>query len=232
MERLLILTGANGGIGLPLLQKAMERNVHCLAVVRRPEILRGIENKCLHISDYAGISSALEILLSQYSFGETRLLLNAFDINPIEKASKLSRQVVEKNLDFNIITQIDLIVACIGLGQKNGSKLSIVQLDSGAAYRPIPGWSLYCSGKAYLNMFLQTVATEEEIPIVLYEPGVVDTNMQNTIRSSREDAFPQVELFRSYKTEARLNDPEKIAQDLLERYVLSWKAESLREKFI
>jgi NAD(P)-dependent dehydrogenase (short-subunit alcohol dehydrogenase family) len=62
----------------------------------------------------------------------------------------------------------------------------IVNVSSGAAARPIPGWSAYCAAKAGLDMFTQVVALEVQdsnIRVNALYPGLVDTDMQADIRS-------------------------------------------------
>lgn len=63
----------------------------------------------------------------------------------------------------------------------------IINVSSGAARAPMEGWSAYCASKAGLAML--TRATELEgaehgIRCFGYAPGVVDTDMQVTIRAS------------------------------------------------
>lgn len=63
----------------------------------------------------------------------------------------------------------------------------IVNISSGAAYRPIEGWSAYCSTKAGLAMLTRAVHEEyrsQGISVVGLAPGLVDTGMQAAIRQS------------------------------------------------
>src|SRR5690606_15700892 len=64
---------------------------------------------------------------------------------------------------------------------------TIVNLSSGAAHRPMEGWSAYCAGKAGLAMVTQSLALEygaRGIRAFGFAPGVVDTDMQGEIRAS------------------------------------------------
>ena len=80
-------------------------------------------------------------------------------------------------------------------------------------------------------MFLKVFAKENRIPVVLYDPGVIDTKMQETIRSSDKQDFPLLDTFVKYKTSNELNSPEEVANSIFERYVLDWTAAELRESF-
>ncbi|MDI4707229.1 SDR family NAD(P)-dependent oxidoreductase, partial [Pseudoalteromonas shioyasakiensis] len=76
-----------------------------------------------------------------------------------------------------------------------------VEVTSGAGKRPIFGWSTYCSTKAGINLYTETVALEQEElntgnKVIAFNPGVMDTQMQETIRSMDKDAFLDVERYR------------------------------------
>ena len=62
-----------------------------------------------------------------------------------------------------------------------------MNVSSGAASRPLEGWSAYCAGKAGLAMLTRSLHLElGERGVRAYglRPGVVDTDMQGVIRAS------------------------------------------------
>jgi NAD(P)-dependent dehydrogenase (short-subunit alcohol dehydrogenase family) len=64
---------------------------------------------------------------------------------------------------------------------------TIINVSSGAAHRPLPGWSAYCAAKAGLAMLTRALAAEygeQGIRVFGFAPGIVDTDMQATIRAS------------------------------------------------
>ena len=91
----------------------------------------------------------------------------------------------------------------------------IVHISSGAARRPIPGWSVYCATKAAVDQHALTVAAEAlpGVRIGAIAPGVVDTGMQAEIRSSAE--FPGRASFVSLKETGGLLTPEESASRVL-----------------
>ena len=70
-----------------------------------------------------------------------------------------------------------------------------------------------------------------EFKVVSYDPGVMDTPMQNQIRETDRNIFSEVDRFISYKTEGKLISPEITAEELIKNYIVNWKAETLREKY-
>ena len=64
---------------------------------------------------------------------------------------------------------------------------TIVNVSSGAALRPLEGWSAYCAGKAGMAMLTQAIKLEEAangIRVFGFQPGTTDTDMQVLIRAS------------------------------------------------
>ncbi len=64
---------------------------------------------------------------------------------------------------------------------------TIVNVSSGAAHRALEGWSAYCASKAGLAMLTKSIAEEygpAGIRVFGFGPGMVDTEMQATVRAS------------------------------------------------
>jgi benzil reductase ((S)-benzoin forming) len=96
----------------------------------------------------------------------------------------------------------------------------IVNISSGAGRRAIFGWSAYCTAKAGLDMASRVVALEAEtrgraLEVVSLAPGVIDTPMQETVRSVPAADFVDVERFRAMKAEGLLRPAEDVAADIL-----------------
>jgi NAD(P)-dependent dehydrogenase (short-subunit alcohol dehydrogenase family) len=63
----------------------------------------------------------------------------------------------------------------------------IINVSSGAAIRPLDGWSGYCAGKAGLAMLTRSIDLEHReagIRVFGFQPGTTDTDMQVIIRAS------------------------------------------------
>jgi benzil reductase ((S)-benzoin forming) len=116
--------------------------------------------------------------------------------------------------------------------EENGTMLYIANVTSGAAERPVHGWSMYCSTKAAINMFTQTAALElnnrrSPSKIIAYSPGIMDTGMQKTIRSSTQEAFIEVGKFREFKEKNMLKSPGEVGEALV-RLLLDGELENGR----
>ena len=94
----------------------------------------------------------------------------------------------------------------------------LVNISSGAATKPYEGWAVYCASKAAVDQLTRVVALEEArhgLAAYALAPGLVDTDMQATVRSADEAAFPEVERFRRAAEEHRFNSPAWVAEHIL-----------------
>jgi benzil reductase ((S)-benzoin forming) len=115
-------------------------------------------------------------------------------------------------------------------------KITILNISSGAATRSISGWASYCASKAALDRFSETIYLEEKekgrnIRIFSLAPGVIDTDMQTTIRSSDAQDFSSLETFQNLKLNKELVRPEETAKNLAEfikSYPGNWAVGSLK----
>jgi NAD(P)-dependent dehydrogenase (short-subunit alcohol dehydrogenase family) len=84
--------------------------------------------------------------------------------------------------------------------------------------KPYEGWGAYCAAKAGLLHLTRCVAAEEAgsgLRALSVAPGIVDTAMQELIRSSTPEQFPQLERFKDLKRDDAFNSPEFVAAHLL-----------------
>jgi 3-oxoacyl-[acyl-carrier protein] reductase len=93
----------------------------------------------------------------------------------------------------------------------------IVNVSSAAAAIPVPGMSPYAVAKAALEHFASQVAAEVGqygVMAVCLRPGVVDTRMQEEMRSRTPDSIsPELHAaFRAYRDKGMLVPPERPAR--------------------
>ena len=144
------------------------------------------------------------------------LVHNAGDIHPIKPLLKADIAAWGRSMMVNLVgvqhlTQL-LRPALIG-----DHRVRVTTISSGAALRPLPSWSAYCTAKAGLDMWTRCLAEEGEsdnITAVSVAPGIVDTPMQLAIRSVSEDDFPLRDNFVRYHEDGQLAQPETVAKSL------------------
>lgn len=114
------------------------------------------------------------------------LVNNAAVIGPIGRILDVSAEDWAASIDINLTSAFHVTQRAVrGMVARGGG--TIVNISSGAAHRPQEGWSAYCASKAGLAMLTRSVHLEygdQGIRIFGLAPGVVDTDMQGTIRAS------------------------------------------------
>jgi benzil reductase ((S)-benzoin forming) len=148
------------------------------------------------------------------------LVNNAGVVDPIKPVGNASTLEISKNIQVNLLAPMILSTYFIKHTCTIPTEKIIVNVSSGAANRAMYGWSAYCSSKAGLDMFTKTVAVEqagEESPVkmISFSPGVMDTDMQATIRQTNKQDFADVEQFIDYCEKGLLRSPEVVSEKLL-----------------
>lgn len=214
-----VLTGYSRGLGAEVLRLLVEskKSRHIVCVGRsEPELGDRISNLFIQ----ADLSSELQLdsfdTIKTLSFSRLVFISNAGIINPIAPSPKLNQEDIQPSIYVNMISPMLIASTLSTICDEKQAILDILNVTSGAASRPIKGWGAYCAGKAGAKMFFDVMNEEQErIRVVNFDPGVVDTEMQKTIRGSTHKDMPDVDLFRSFLTDNRLRSPSVVAQELI-----------------
>jgi benzil reductase ((S)-benzoin forming) len=121
-----------------------------------------------------------------------------------------------RNIQINLVGVQDLTNRLMPvMGGEQQSRVTTI--SSGASLRAISGWSAYCVAKAGLDMWAKCLAlegAENNISAISVAPGIVDTDMQKTIRSSNENDFPDHKTFVELHNDGQLVQPKLVAEKL------------------
>ncbi|WP_020614611.1 SDR family NAD(P)-dependent oxidoreductase [Sediminispirochaeta bajacaliforniensis] len=234
--RYYIITGTSRGIGENLAKAAASGGngtmLFCISRGGSEEVSKFVGNSGAVVNDIRfDLSKTTEIddLVERIFRGidaahceELVLINNAGVLEPVGPAGYNSTAAVEHHMRVNLLAPMRLTSLCIAAAARaaiSGRKLAL-QIISGAAHRPYQGWSAYCAGKAGLAMFARTVALEqeeEEHPFLslAVAPGIIDTRMQEVVRRSDPQQFPDRDAFVRYHEDGRLDDPRETASWLM-----------------
>ncbi|HLQ73252.1 MAG TPA: (S)-benzoin forming benzil reductase [Bacillota bacterium] len=224
---LAIITGTSKGLGEELANQLLDKGYHVLGIARSSSESLAGNDAYTHLSCDIGNLEALEQTIEQVKqsieekqLNSVLLINNAGIVNPINQASEVESDALVKNVQVNTIAPMVTTNKLLNYCSKNDIKLVCGTVTSGAAERPFFGWSVYCSAKASVNMYTETVALEQEElgkphKFIAFSPGVMDTNMQEVIRSSSESEFKDIADFKALKSENRLAQASDVATQLL-----------------
>lgn len=221
MKKLLIITGANRGLGEAVVDKALQDNTTQIISLSRSLSIRHTEVPASQLlflkTDLAQpFSSDIFSTIAERVDTDTviYLLNNAGIILPIEAIGNLDEASVKTSIDVNVQYPVNLVNGLVNRFSSN--KMVLANISSGAASRPILHWGMYCASKAFMKMFFTVLAEEQKENSNLkfhdINPGTMDTGMQETIR---EKAFPGNDYFTSLKENDGLIKPEDAALKIL-----------------
>lgn len=137
------------------------------------------------------------------------LINNAGVLRPVAGIAAADPDAWRTNLEINLLGPYYLIH--LALPHLRESQGHVVNVSSGAAVNAKRGWSAYCVAKAGINHLTRVLAQEEgQIVAIAFRPGVVDTEMQRTIREEGASGMPAEEhrRFLEYQRDDELLAPE------------------------
>ncbi|MFD6443398.1 (S)-benzoin forming benzil reductase, partial [Peribacillus sp. NPDC060186] len=226
-----IITGASRGLGAAIAKQCMQKSDHCILLSRTShpemvEIAAQFGTKLTFISVDLNESEQLvslvkKILVEVDEKSEIYFVNNAGVIEPIKPVGNLGQESLETSMRVNFMAPVVLADAFVKLTKDWDRKKVMVNISSGAAINPYHGWAAYCSTKAGLEMFTRVAGLEQDkvpfpMTLISFSPGVMDTGMQETIRSANEQDFSDRAKFHDYKEKGTLRSPEFVAKKLLE----------------
>lgn len=226
-----IITGASKGLGAAIAKGCLQTSDHCILVSRtaHPEMQRiadGSGTKLTFISQDLNETEKLpslvnEILTEVDDTSDIYFINNAGVIEPIKPVGNLGIVNLETSMRLNFMAPIVLADEFVKQTKDWNRKKVLVNISSGAAKNPYHGWAAYCSTKAGLEMFTRVAGLEQDkmsfpTSLISFSPGVMDTEMQGTIRSADERDFADRDKFHEYKEKGILRSPEFVADKLLQ----------------
>ena len=191
-----IVTGASRGIGDAAAMALAEAGASVMLAARGGG---QAEANAQRINAAGGKALALQCDVSDYAasqklvhdttlrFGPPDVLVNnAGVIEPISMVATGDPREWARSIEINLIGAYYVIRAMLP-GMLERGHGDIINVSSGAALRPLEGWSAYCSGKAGLAMLTRAIDLEHRadgIRVFGFQPGTTDTDMQVAIRAS------------------------------------------------
>jgi NAD(P)-dependent dehydrogenase (short-subunit alcohol dehydrogenase family) len=201
-----IVTGHSRGLGAALAARLLDRGIAVLGMARaahpdlgheRPELF---EQVAIDLADPQAVmhwidGGRFDAWLSDAS---TVMLVNNAGV--VEPIGPLHTQALS------------------AARQQPNADCRILHVSSGAGRRELPGWSVYCATKAALDHHARAVALDATpgVRICSLAPGVIDTDMQATIRATDLERFPVRERFEALKRDGALASAQACAARIVD----------------
>jgi 3-oxoacyl-[acyl-carrier protein] reductase len=194
-----LVTGASRGLGEGVARALAREGAKVMLLARSGDLAQNVareiggpsEALACDVSDYPAVERAVADTRKRLG-GLDILVNNAGVIEPIAALAASDPAIWARNIQINLIGAYNVVRAVIGDMLKSGG--SIINVSSGAAYRPLEGWSSYCAAKAGLAMMTRSIALETagRLRVFGFSPGTIDTDMQVKIRASGMNQISQI----------------------------------------
>jgi NAD(P)-dependent dehydrogenase (short-subunit alcohol dehydrogenase family) len=218
--RTAVITGASRGLGAGLAEVFAGSGLQLgLCSRTKPALADGsaVLAREVDVRDEASIEAFAQEV--EERFGAIALWINnAGVLAPIKPLRDISVAEFRDHIDINLSGVFLGTRAYVHHVRRREGGGVLINISSGAAWGGYAGWSAYCAGKAGVALLTQCVALEEAdagLRAHAVAPGIIDTDMQALIRSSRADDFPAVERFIEAKKSDAFNTSEFVARHLL-----------------
>lgn len=199
--KIALVTGASRGLGEGAARALAREGAAVMLLARDGDLAQKVASEIVaaggkaealacDVSDYPSVERAVADTRQRLG-GLDILVNNAGVIEPIAEIAASDPAVWARNIQINLIGAYYVVRAVLDRMLQNGG--TIINVSSGAAYRPLEGWSSYCSAKAGLAMLTRSLMLETTgVRIFGFSPGTIDTDMQVKIRASGLSQVSQI----------------------------------------
>jgi len=220
-----IITGVSRGLGKALAQELIAQGKKVYSLGRSEPVLPGLagheHGDFRQPRELSTATQRLCLLVKEKALEEDSVFLvnNAGVLGPLASYNEQDFHLTEEVIQVNLLAPMAMTAQWRKLFSHWKGDLSILNISSGAARHPYPGWSAYCTSKAALDMWSLSLAEDEKfrgskVKVYALAPGVIETGMQEKIRNEGS-SFPWHKKFLQYKEEDLSWSPKECALRIL-----------------
>lgn len=197
MKKIVILTGATGGLGREFLKQILKEDIdEVWAIARNKEKLDELRKQygekvvpvSMDLSDFSSIIE-LEARLKE-QMPTVQYLINNAGLAKMGNYNDFSLEEIDKTINVNCKAPVMLSKLCIPY-MKQGSK--ILNISSASAFQPNPYINLYAASKVFERSYSRALNVELKgtgIKSIAVCPGWIDTELLIKEMNGKKVKFP------------------------------------------
>ena len=197
MKKIVILTGATGGLGREFLKQILKEDIdEVWAIARNKEKLYELKHQygekvvpvSMDLSDVSSIRELESMLKEQMPTVE--YLINNAGLAKMGNYNDFSLEEIDQTINVNCKAPVMLSKLCIPY-MKQGSR--ILNISFASAFQPNPYINLYAASKAFERSYSRALNVELErtgIKSIAVCPGWIDTELLQKEINGKKVKFP------------------------------------------
>lgn len=197
MKKIVILTGATGGLGREFLKQILKEEIdEVWAIARNEQKLSELRKEhgervipiSIDLSEMRGIEQIKDMLEENKPYIE--YLINNAGLAKMGKYNGFSIEEIDRTINVNCKAPVMLAQICIPYMGK-GSK--ILNISSASAFQPNPYINLYAASKAFERSYSRAINVELEGTGIISTavcPGWIDTELLQKEINGKKVKFP------------------------------------------
>jgi benzil reductase ((S)-benzoin forming) len=231
-HHLTILTGASRGMGLSLAQHLLAPDALLLCLSRQTNA--DLAEQALRVGatllqwqadlvDGAAVAARLSTWLAQQdpaALASATLINNAGVIPALVPLREADAAGLAQALRVGLEAPMQLTAAFLGATRDWPLPRKVLNISSGLGRRAMASQAAYCAAKAGMDHFTRCLALDEALlptgaRVCSLAPGVIDTDMQQQLRSADATQFPDLGSFADLHRQGQLTSPDEAARRVL-----------------
>lgn len=219
-----IVTGGGRGLGRAIAEELAALDAAVVVASRNApeldEVVRAIKKAggraLAQTADVSDDRQVQELVLATERWvGPASILVNnAGMVEPLEPLARTDPAIWLRSISINVGgTYLPTRAVLPGMVERGFGR--VVNISSGAARRASAGWTAYSAAKAGIEQLTRSLALELEasgVTACSFDPGPVDTEMQERLRRASAADFPRSDEYRTLQREGRLRSPKDAAR--------------------
>ena len=228
-DRFGVVTGVSKGLGEAIAAELLGRGFQVIGIGRSaPKRLESSAFRLVaaDLVDHASLSAVADELFDELAgrtIGSIAVINNAAVAGPAGTFGRLDDDDIVASVATNLAAPMIVANAFVRAFATVAEDRRLINVSSGAAAHPIPGGGVYCVAKAGLEMLTSMIAAEQPVGgvrAITIRPGIIDTPMQQFMRSQPAERLPSVGMFKTFHDQRQLVPPAVVAAKIVDRLVL------------
>lgn len=223
-DRVVVVTGAGGGVGQQLVLQLLKEGAFVAAVdinldaleKTKERVLDKSANVSIHVADITDRKRVCELSIEvNRQYGHIDILINnAGIIQPFCTLFDLEMEVIERVININFFGMLNMTRTFLPYLAAQG-KGYIGNVSSMGGFLPVPGQSIYGASKAAVKIATEALRmelSETDIGVSLIIPGGIETDIK------KNSGLKEVNNVEDEKKSSgiKLTSPEKAAETIIQ----------------